>query len=46
VCLQNSALEAALATPTGSTSGAVTLQTSTGATLTLHPLPYVLRDDI
>ncbi len=46
VCLQNSALEAAFATPTGSTSGAVTLRTSTGASLTLHPLPYELRDDI
>ena len=36
VCLQNSALE----------EGAGAIGTAQGAGLTLHPLPYVLRDDI
>ena len=40
VCLQNSALEEDAVAGTGA------LLTAAGAGLTLHPLPYVLRDDI
>jgi folate-binding Fe-S cluster repair protein YgfZ len=40
VCLQNSALEEDGVAGTGA------LLTAAGAGLTLHPLPYVLRDDI
>jgi folate-binding protein YgfZ len=40
VCLQNSALEE------DAVAGTSALRTAAGSGLTLHPLPYVLRDDI